>query len=333
MTLAEIFESKGWKMFMAKLYGIGAAIVIVGALFKIMHWPGAGPMLIAGLSTEALIFLVSAFEPLHEEYDWALVYPALTGLEEVDDLPVSSKGKGIDAEAQTKVNKELLEAIKKIQPQSEASTLAKFDSLINNAQISPELFKKLGAGLNNLSDTTSKLSDISEASVATKSYTESIKTASDSLNLLSDTNLKASDTVTKTVGGLSESFKKNSDVVKKSNSDIATAYQMLIDSMTIDFSSVTKSNNNYSQELANLNRQLSKLNSIYELQIKNSSQSLEKSKEFYSGLDKMMGDLKDSSQESDKYRKEVANLSKKLVALNTIYGNMLSAMNVNTDKL
>jgi gliding motility-associated protein GldL len=55
---------------MAKLYGLGASVVIVGALFKIMHWPGAGIMLTAGLLTEAVIFFFSAFEPLHEELDW-----------------------------------------------------------------------------------------------------------------------------------------------------------------------------------------------------------------------------------------------------------------------
>src|SRR5450755_1167645 len=72
--------TKAWKNFMAKLYGIGAAIVIVGAMFKIMHWPGAGPMLVVGLSTEAVIFFFSAFEPPHEEVDWSLVYPELSGM-------------------------------------------------------------------------------------------------------------------------------------------------------------------------------------------------------------------------------------------------------------
>src|SRR3954464_3562831 len=71
---------KKWKSFMAKLYGFGAAIVIVGAMFKIMHWPGAGPMLVVGLSTEAVIFFFSAFEPPHEEVDWSLVYPELAGM-------------------------------------------------------------------------------------------------------------------------------------------------------------------------------------------------------------------------------------------------------------
>src|SRR5512137_845716 len=86
MNIAEIVQSSGWKSFMAKLYGIGAAVVIVGALFKIMHWPGAGPMLTVGLSTEAIIFFFSAFEPLHEELDWTLVYPELAGMTDIDEL-------------------------------------------------------------------------------------------------------------------------------------------------------------------------------------------------------------------------------------------------------
>ena len=69
--------SKAWKKFMAKLYGIGAAVVIIGAMFKIQHWPFASLLLVVGLSTEAVIFFFSAFEPLHEEPDWSLVYPEL----------------------------------------------------------------------------------------------------------------------------------------------------------------------------------------------------------------------------------------------------------------
>ena len=62
---------------MAKMYGIGAAVVIVGALFKINHYPYASEMLIVGLGTEAIIFFFSAFEKPHEEPDWSLVYPEL----------------------------------------------------------------------------------------------------------------------------------------------------------------------------------------------------------------------------------------------------------------
>ena len=80
MGITEIVQSSGWKSFTAKLYGFGASIVIIGALFKIQHWPGAGVALTAGLTIEAIIFFFSAFEPLHEELDWTLVYPELAGM-------------------------------------------------------------------------------------------------------------------------------------------------------------------------------------------------------------------------------------------------------------
>ena len=93
MNLTELVQSSGWKNFMAKLYGIGASVVIIGALFKIQHYALAGPLLMIGLLTEATIFFFSAFEPLHEEVDWTLVYPELAGMGEEDDLdqiPTSS---------------------------------------------------------------------------------------------------------------------------------------------------------------------------------------------------------------------------------------------------
>ena len=77
-----LVRSKGYKSFMGKLYGVGASVVIVGAMFKIMHWPGADLMIVVGMSTEAIIFFFSAFEPLHVEYDWSLVYPELAGVHE-----------------------------------------------------------------------------------------------------------------------------------------------------------------------------------------------------------------------------------------------------------
>ena len=81
MGLTEITQGKRFKLFMTRLYGWGASVVILGALFKIQHYEGAGLMLIIGLSTEAIIFFFSGFEPPHEEVDWSLVYPELAGMQ------------------------------------------------------------------------------------------------------------------------------------------------------------------------------------------------------------------------------------------------------------
>ena len=72
-------KSNTFKKGMNMVYGLGAAVVIVGALFKIMHWPYGDLMLIIGLVTEACVFVVSAFEPVDTELDWSKVYPELAG--------------------------------------------------------------------------------------------------------------------------------------------------------------------------------------------------------------------------------------------------------------
>lgn len=76
-------QSKSTKKLFNMAYGLGASIVIIGALFKILHWElgplNGGVLLAIGLITEALIFAISAFEPLDDELDWSLVYPELAG--------------------------------------------------------------------------------------------------------------------------------------------------------------------------------------------------------------------------------------------------------------
>ena len=89
MALIDV-NGKKFKNFMAKLYGWGAAVVIMGALFKILHMPGADWMLIIGLTTEAVIFFISAFEKPASDYEWSRVYPELA---ESDDIPAAGSKK------------------------------------------------------------------------------------------------------------------------------------------------------------------------------------------------------------------------------------------------
>ena len=161
--------SKKWKNFMAKLYGIGAAVVIVGAMFKIMHWPGAGPMLVGGLTVEAIIFFFSAFEPPHEDPDWTLVYPELATGERNEHSPALSGGKGITEQ---------------------------LDDMLLEAKIEPELIQSLGEGMRSLSTQAKDLTDIADASTATKEYAEGLRSANSKVGELSDTYQAASESLT-----------------------------------------------------------------------------------------------------------------------------------------
>lgn len=152
MSIDELVESQGYKQFMQKLTGIGASVVLIGALFKIQHYPGASIMLFVGLVTEAIIFFFSAFEPLHEEIDWTLAYPELAGLDNIEegmDNSIVGRRKGGNGGT---------------------SALERFDELLEKSNLGSEIFDKLGQGLNNLSTTVSSMNNITSATIATDKY-------------------------------------------------------------------------------------------------------------------------------------------------------------------
>ena len=154
-----LVRSKGYKTFMAYLYGWGASVVIVGALFKIMHWPGANAMLIAGMSVEGVIFFLSAFEPPHKEWDWSLVYPELAGM--VDEAGINGEVE-LD-ENGNPINPEQL-------PVSKDPLSAKLDKMLEDANISPELIDRLGQGMQNLADSANSMNNMASATAATDKF-------------------------------------------------------------------------------------------------------------------------------------------------------------------
>lgn len=149
------------KKLMNMVYGLGAAVVILGALFKIMHWPFGNEMLIIGLLTEALVFTVSAFEPVDKELDWSLVYPELAG-----------------GEAKKKDTK-------KEDPQGMLSQ--KLDNLLKEAKIDGELMASLGNSIRNFEAAAKGISTTVDGIAAQKKYSEELAMAAaqmESLNSL-----------------------------------------------------------------------------------------------------------------------------------------------------
>ncbi len=297
MNLTEIVQTSGWRNFMAKLYGFGASVVIVGALFKIQHWQFAGTFLTIGLLTEAIIFFFSAFEPRHEEVDWTLVYPELAGLSDEEDLDSYKRPIG-----------------------GNTSALEKFDNLIENAEISPDLFRKLGNGLNKLTDTAEKMNDISDASFATNNYVDSVQKAANTINTHTENYVESSESLKHSVDKLSDSYEKTANLITESGS----SYQNLSES----FSHIEDGSKSYGGHLETLNKNLSALNAAYELQLQGTNDHLQNTEALYEGLQNMMEDLQSSADNTKRYKEEVTKLSDNLSALNTIYGNMLAAMNV-----
>jgi gliding motility-associated protein GldL len=301
MSLAELVQSSGWKNFIAKLYGLGASVVIVGALFKIQHWPLAGTMLTIGLLTEAVIFFFSAFEPLHEEIDWTLVYPELAGIpEEGEELPAHGGG--------GKQHDSISRGVGGggygggYGGGAGSAALAKFDEMLEKAEITPDLFKNLGAGMTKLSQATSNIEVMSDIASASTKYADSIGTATESL------------------GKLTESYNDTAKAINQTGS----TYKNMADS----FSIIEVGGKSYQEQLETLNKNLSALNAVYELQKKGADNHLKESEAIYQGLQGLVKDLTDSAGDTTKYREQITKLNENLSALNNVYGNMLAAMNV-----
>lgn len=269
---------KKWKNFMAKLYGFGASVVIIGAMFKIMHWPGAGPMLVIGLSTEAVIFFFSAFEPPHEEVDWSLVYPELAGMHGEEAL-LEDKG----------------------------SLTEQLDTMLEDAKIGPELITSLGDGIRNLTDQTGKLTNITDATLATNEYVSNVKSASKSVDTLSNSYTKASESLLGNVDTLSNSYSKASESL-------------------LGLTVLKDDSASLGENISKISKNLSALNASYELQLQGSSDHLKATSKFYDGLTDLMKNLNDSVDDTKRYKEQIAQLSSNLESLNTIYGNMLTAM-------
>jgi gliding motility-associated protein GldL len=254
----------GQKKFLHIASCVGASIVIVGALFKIQHWKGSDIALIAGLGTEAVLFLLFATDIPHEDVDWAKAYPELEDPHAVSNKPLLKSNS--DAVSQ------------------------KLDQMLNDANIGTDLIESLGQGMKSLSEKASSMAEISDATLATNEYVDSVKSAAKNVSSLSDTYTKAA----QSISGIS------------------------VDG---------ESSNSFGTELTKASKNLSSLNAVYELQLNGAQDSLKSTSKFYEGLSDLMKNLNDSVEDTKRYKTEISSLSNNLEALNTVYGNMLNAMN------
>lgn len=390
MGLSNTVRSRGFKNFMSKLYGWGASVVILGALFKINHYPGADIMLIIGLGTESLIFFFSGFEPPYVEPDWSLVYPELAGL---------YHGSEVDAKALKK---------------GKQSLTGELDAMLAEAKIDQGLIESLGKGLKKMSESTAVLSNVSNAALATNEYVENVKGASKSVSELSSTYAKTSQTLNKDLESsqehitnlksasqsaatlskvytdASQSIKGNlsateqfSESVKQAAQSAATLSQKYVASAEKITESAAKLENigveskDFNTQLKKVSDNLAALNTVYELQLQGSNENVESNNklqvtlghllnsmnesvdkttkyqqhiaalnamyekqlqgtnkqvdvtdQMQKALDKFLENLNASANLTSKYKQEVDSLTQNLAALNKVYGNMLSAMNV-----
>ncbi|MCD6355106.1 MAG: gliding motility protein GldL, partial [Prolixibacteraceae bacterium] len=315
MNLGEIFITKRWKTFMGYVYGWGAAVVMIGALFKLQHWQYSGLFLTIGLMTEAFIFFLSAFEPPLETPDWSKVYPELQADYEMIDMdePGMRNKKGLD-------------------------------KLLSNTELTPELLDKVGKGLNDLSNTAKSISDISSATLATDMYVKNLGTASESMGTLAEINKRAYESINHSVGTLTDAYAQTasqfseigeSTIAQMNRSSeefalkltetgkkLADSYEMASSSLSGDIKNISASSKEYATSIKRLNKNIDAVNENFETQLKHSEEQFIASQKFNKDMGQMNEILSSSVNELKKYKENAEQLNKNLEALNTIYGNM-----------
>lgn len=185
-------------------YGMGAAVVIMGALFKIQHYPGASALLIIGLCTEAVIFALSAFEPVDHELDWSRVYPELAP-DFTGDVKRPVKEVASD--------------------DADGMLSSKLDAMLKEAKIDGELMNSLGKSIRNFEDASRNISPTVDSISATKKYSEELSMAAaqmESLNSLYKVQLESASRNAEANKEIAENASKLKEQMQSMTANIAS---------------------------------------------------------------------------------------------------------------
>jgi gliding motility-associated protein GldL len=274
------------KRLLGAAYSLGASVVIIGAMFKILHLPGAGPMLGTGMSIEAFLFALGVFDQPHKEYDWEKVYD-------------------FDGEA--------------IATKSESSAIAKSPSravgLNYTETINDDDVKKLSESIKNLTQTSQQFAGLTNI-------------------------LGATDQLVKNIDGASQvtgQFIKSQENLNVAAGSLTNSYQ----GITSRMESVEKNTKQYAGKVEEINKHLSSINSIYEIQLKNIqaqseglTQQTQRVRTVTDELDLIANDVQKmkvatavAAEGTESYKTGTVKLAKQVADLNHVYGNMLNALN------
>lgn len=283
------WNSPDAKRLLGAAYSLGASIVIIGAMFKILHLPGASLMLGTGMSVEAFLFALGVFDQPHRDYDWDKIY----------DFDGTGKGNqgAISSDSQTVGNI------------SSRSVGLNYTETINDDDV-----KKLSEGIKNLTVTAQQFSGLSNVVGATEQFVKNI------------------DGATQVTG----KFIKSQESLNGATGLLTTSYQGITDGMEI----VEKNTKQYAGKVEEINKNLSSINSIYEIHLKNIqaqseglTQQTERVRTVTDELNIILGDVQKmksatvvAAQETESFKASTTKLAKQVADLNQVYGNMLNAL-------
>lgn len=292
MSIGDWIDSKQGGTITGYVFGFGASVVIIGALFKIMHWPGASVILTAGMGTEALLFIVTALANPHTVYHWERIYPVLSD-ETEEGKEYAQAMQGTDPMAREAV-KQFSNSAKggsasgsgasssTTSATTEATGTTGTLSVLAGADVkalTEKDIEKLNKGITTLSETAVKLSTLGAAGENAQLFAQNMANANQSL----------------------EFYNNAQRNINNATSNLANAYQ----SIANDMATAKEGSSKYVGMVETVNKTLSAANSAYELQLKA---------------------IETANGEIENFKENTVALNKSITNLNDIYGNMLNAL-------
>lgn len=292
-------------------YSIGAAIVILGALFKLLHLPYGNLLLTIGMGTEVLMFVLTAFDRPPREYKWEEVFPVLDSGNEEDrpdfanDIVVNTKANDTEEESEEKELEydEEGNLITSNDSQSSVAVVKQKTVLPSNLPLSETETQSLTDSITRMAAASEQLAKMADLTTATQQYLEQMSAISEEMNRLKET---------------TQALNNVSDVLLKS-------YQAI----TENSENITQSSTGYVEQMQDLNRNIGGLNTIYEIQLKSVSSQLDSIDRVNRGIKDIRDMYEKSSQQSAQYCEETEKMARYMKQLNSVYEKMITAMTIN----
>jgi gliding motility-associated protein GldL len=358
MAFFQFIETKGWKRVAARMNGWGASVVIIGALFKLQHWPGAGYMLTVGMGVECLLFFISGFDPLPAEYHWDILFPELTG----------NGGHGVSHRS---VKSPVAVQGSQIAQQGEAQMVGQQfvgqQGFVHGAQIAQDghgygmdgldigsdSSKSLKKNIDRFNQSVSNLSNLSTIADTTNQFIEELQQAADNMTVLNQATqafAAAYDETAQTITSGGQQANVNLSTLNQSSQTLASTYnetagaiseggQQVVSNLTVLSQSaqayagiysetakaISMGGQQASSSLATLNKNLQAVNTSYELYI-------QEHKGYISHSQNLLTAMSNSASQSQQFDRQMIELNKLIAELTTVYTSVVHTVNTTLKK-
>lgn len=268
-SISLFFETKQGKYIKNLIIGVGAGVVLLGALFKIQHWEGASLMLTVGMCTEAFIFCLLGILPPHKDYYWERYYPNL------DENPhVEAYKKGVKFKPPVTALGETSGA--------GGNATASLDKMLDDANINAPNLKRLNENFQRFGQTVEQMKDITDVTAATGTYSQSAREAADALGQMKNTFIGATNTLQSfnNAADSTAQFHQQVQVLSKNLGSLNQIYEVELQDANNHLKAMNKFYSNLvnasdamassaadavsaKEQIATLSKNLSQLNNIY----------------------------------------------------------------------